>query len=88
MVQKNRYATHYKNELMNANYPLQSLATAVRIYIRSRESWLQSCIRGKYGWRGGFLSGKLFFNRNTTKKNIALMQDVLEVIDNQRYDRE
>ncbi len=30
---KNRYVSHYKNELMNANYPLQSLAAAVRIYI-------------------------------------------------------
>ncbi len=48
---------------------------------------MQSCSLGKFGWRGGFLSGKLFFNRNTTRKNIDLMQKVLNIIDDQEFNK-
>ena len=83
---KNKYVNFYKNELLEEGISLfYALKFAVRSYIMTRENWLNSCRLGRFGWRGGFKSGKLFFNRRLTEKNIAAMHEVIEVIENRQY---
>ncbi|UDQ98712.1 serine/threonine-protein kinase [Lentisphaerota bacterium WC36G] len=85
-MSKNKYINFYKNELLEeGNSLFYALKFAIRSYIMTRENWLSRCRIGLFGWRGGFKSGKLFFNRRLTEQNIAAMREVIEVIDNQEY---
>ncbi len=59
------------------------MKSSIECYIEIRENWLA---RGKkwFGWRGSFSKGKLFFNRGKTERNIAIMRELIAIIDNQR----
>ncbi len=76
----NRYSKDLKDQLLALNSPFNALLHATQRYIQVRQSWLDSSCWGSFGWRGGFTSGKLFFNKRLTKNNIDNMKTVISII--------
>ena len=82
----NRYISQLVTNLTAEQSCLRSLKFAIQRYLNVRRGWLSNSSDGKnYSWRGGWTTGRLFFNRNTTAKNIKIMEEALEIIDNRYY---
>ncbi len=83
---KNRYINDLVGKLRVREACLRSLRFAIERYLSVRRGWLTRSSGGcSYGWRGGWTTGKLFFNRKTTEKNIQLMEEALEHINSANW---
>ena len=81
---KNRYINKLVGNLRAKESCLRSLRFAITRYLEIRRSWLAGSSPGsRFGWRGGWTNGKLFFFFFTTEKNIELMEEALREIQRQ-----
>ena len=80
----NRFTQAYMEESLTNFYPLNAFKNAILNYIQIRESWSNGTSGGKkFGWRGAFASGRLFFNRQKTSNNLRVMREIVEIIESQ-----
>ena len=83
MCPLDKFGRLYIGETERSKRPLNALKAAIERYIEIRQNWIDAGSSG-YGWRGSFAKGKLFFNRAKTESNVALMRQVLAIIDDQQ----
>ncbi|MCP3967553.1 MAG: hypothetical protein GY750_11715 [Lentisphaerae bacterium] len=76
----NEFILQYADESNKTLSPVSAITNAVDSYIRIRQQWVTQKKTG-LGWRGSFKSGRLFFNRSKTHKNIKIMQDIKNILE-------
>ena len=81
MCPLDKFGRLYVGETERSRRPLNALKSAIERYIEIRQNWIDAG-SGGYGWRGSFAKGKLFFNRAKTESNLALMREIIFIIDN------
>ncbi|MCP3968056.1 MAG: protein kinase family protein [Lentisphaerae bacterium] len=73
-----RYSKKYVRDAIVHGNPIVAFCWAAASYIRVREGWLRNNTVKNYGWRGGWKSGKLFFNKTKTQRNVNTVRSIVD----------
>ncbi|QSH40290.1 hypothetical protein P0136_00440 [Lentisphaerota bacterium ZTH] len=80
-----KYTELFIHELTETSNATGALLLAAKNYVNIRQSWLDC---KSSSWRWGWTSGKLRFDRSTTRANIDVMRQVVELLESDRESKD